>query len=765
MIGEVAERLRPLVVLVAFLSIIGYSIAYLAVAFTNDATKWWWWFVPIYGSIRIFEASVAWGLFHVGILPATWIAGAAISAAEGGAVLPRPSRSRDWASPADPALVALAEDTFARTAARFREIYTGPDNPVAVDGPQKNDLDVALRVMVDGLGYVIDPDDPTSARLWSLGAGGYVWRLAETHNAHHADAQIREQVVECMSHPEERFLMLARAAIRCVDHAVPLGFNSPGGLISGKQFLEAGFRRVFAEITGESEEPTLDDRAAFMFGVALNDCERVYDSYWAVKPATQFMNRLHDRLVETGIEAVTRPDVSETTSIDLSGANTTDDDLAQLRQMPELEELDLSGSSITDEGLAHLSDLHALERVDLSDSEVAGPGLAYLGGKPINYLNLSGSRLTDEGLARFPELSKLDHLDLSDTSITDKGLYHLANLPALLWLELLNTAVEGQGLAHLAGSPITYVNLAGSEITDKGLQHLAELKRLQDLRLNETAITDAGLAPLLDVATLEELNLSDTAVTDAGVMKLLEHPRLRIVEAHNTRVSRDAVDAWRERKRLLRTDSERMDPGLKVEMDQQEADRLFEEATQRFRDLYTSKENPTVGNDRSIALELMIQGFGYKNDAADPRCRELWSLGSAGYAWRLAEGAGTGHGKEQIREAVAAGLEDETRLRPDRGFLAVFHELSERETRLRRPFALVRAALAIIDRGAPIGLESPGGFQYGRVFLRRGCDYTVEFVSDPAVDLPQEEREAAFYFGLALHDAEPWVDELRAEAT
>jgi hypothetical protein len=289
-----ARRLGVGVVPIAFLGIAAYSLAYLGVAFTDDATRWWWWFVPIYGSVQIFGTSAGWGLFHVGILPATWIGGSAISAAEGYTVLTRLRASTSRVSQADPALAAVAKDTFARATARFREIYTGPDNPAAAGGPDDNDIDAALRVMVDGLDVVIDPNDPTSARLWSLGAGGYVWRLAEPHNAHHADGPIREQVVECMSHPEERFLLLARAAIACIDHSVPLGFNSPGGLISGSRFLEAGFRYVFEEITGAPGEPTVDDRAAFMFGVALNDCERLHDRYTTGPPLEALKRGIED---------------------------------------------------------------------------------------------------------------------------------------------------------------------------------------------------------------------------------------------------------------------------------------------------------------------------------------------------------------------------------------------------------------------------------------------------------------------------------------
>ena len=55
-----------------YLAVLGYSIAYLVLAFATD-TSWWWWFVPFYGTFRIFSASVWLGIAHVGILPAALV--------------------------------------------------------------------------------------------------------------------------------------------------------------------------------------------------------------------------------------------------------------------------------------------------------------------------------------------------------------------------------------------------------------------------------------------------------------------------------------------------------------------------------------------------------------------------------------------------------------------------------------------------------------------------------------------------------------------
>lgn len=68
--------MRAALGIVFWIAFVVYSIAWLVVAIASDPT--WWWFVPIYGDIQIFQESVWWGLFHVGVLPALLLAGAAV---------------------------------------------------------------------------------------------------------------------------------------------------------------------------------------------------------------------------------------------------------------------------------------------------------------------------------------------------------------------------------------------------------------------------------------------------------------------------------------------------------------------------------------------------------------------------------------------------------------------------------------------------------------------------------------------------------------
>lgn len=55
----------------------------------------------------------------------------------------------------------------------------------------------------------------------------------------------------------------------------------------------------------------------------------------------------------------------------------------------------------------------------------------------------------------------------------------------------------------------------------------------------------------------------------------------------------------------------------------------------------------------------MMVGLGFPHDPSDVASRRVWSLGSAGYVWRLAEGGGTGFARYRIKGAVGDDFDGE----------------------------------------------------------------------------------------------------------
>jgi hypothetical protein len=68
--------MRAALAFVLWIGFLAYSVTWLVVAIVSDPT--WWWFAPVYGDIKIFQESVPWGLFHVGLLPAMLVAAVAV---------------------------------------------------------------------------------------------------------------------------------------------------------------------------------------------------------------------------------------------------------------------------------------------------------------------------------------------------------------------------------------------------------------------------------------------------------------------------------------------------------------------------------------------------------------------------------------------------------------------------------------------------------------------------------------------------------------
>lgn len=64
------------------------------------------------------------------------------------------------------------------------------------------------------------------------------------------------------------------------------------------------------------------------------------------------------------------------------------------------------------------------------------------------------------------------------------------------------------------------------------------------------------------------------------------------------------------------------------------------------------------------------------------------------------------------------------------------------------------------SQAIPLGLESPGGLAYGPAFLERGFKHALEFLlGDEPAPVELDTLRGAFWFGVALRDAEPVVDE------
>lgn len=220
-------------------------------------------------------------------------------------------------------------------------------------------------------------------------------------------------------------------------------------------------------------------------------------------------------------------------------ARITDDGVAALANLAQLESLDLRGCiRVTDAAIDHLACLGELTRLDLSGcGQVTDAGLAALAAlRDLSRLRLEGChQVTDAGVDQLVSAApRLEALDLAWCQrLTDHAVERLQRLPALSRLSvvgctrLTDGALERlgrmEGLSALGLGPAPTIR-----ITDAGLGHLAGLARLTQLELESCeGITDRGLEHLARLEELTALNLGGCSLlSDRGLELLSSHPRL-----------------------------------------------------------------------------------------------------------------------------------------------------------------------------------------------------------------------------------------------
>jgi hypothetical protein len=172
----------------------------------------------------------------------------------------------------------LQDEVFEATTERFVELYSSAENPTIRPELERaiRELRTAIQVeLVDGLDH-----QETSARLWSLGSAGYVWRLAESR-AQTSDHNLRadlvkevEAVVAPFASDPSDDRIFGPAAAEIVRRNLLLGSGSPGGWATGGEFLRRGFRFADRMLWPDAEAPRKARWDAFVFGVALYEVDQ-----------------------------------------------------------------------------------------------------------------------------------------------------------------------------------------------------------------------------------------------------------------------------------------------------------------------------------------------------------------------------------------------------------------------------------------------------------------------------------------------------------
>lgn len=216
-----------------------------------------------------------------------------------------------------------------------------------------------------------------------------------------------------------------------------------------------------------------------------------------------------------------------------SCANISDEGVAYLRGLKNLDTIQLSKTRITDKSIDVLTPLKRLRSLELFNTQVTDDGIAKLKALPIVEIGLEGCpRITDNALKPLAAKGKLTHVNVSETNISDNGLICLRSCKNLNTLRagecrnITDAAVTfvADNLPHLH-----YLDVSGTKVSKRSIPTMLRLKDLHDLHIGFLELTDEDVAPLTSLSRVTKLDLSGNRVTDKSLRTLADMPGLESI--------------------------------------------------------------------------------------------------------------------------------------------------------------------------------------------------------------------------------------------
>jgi Leucine-rich repeat (LRR) protein len=220
----------------------------------------------------------------------------------------------------------------------------------------------------------------------------------------------------------------------------------------------------------------------------------------------------------------------------------TDSALESLKNLENLESLDLTQTKkISDEGMRHIGGMKSLRRLILSGfSENTEKGMQELARLDLRELTLP-SRTGSHGssLKHLGALKNLESLTVSESKLKEDDLKALSGMTKLRHLVIHSYCdIDDDALAALKDmTELRTLNIySNRRVTGTGFRHLDKLHNIETLKLHSTAFSDEGLSHLTGMTGLTKLELQSTKITDAGLKHLAGLKKLRHLELSGTKV-------------------------------------------------------------------------------------------------------------------------------------------------------------------------------------------------------------------------------------
>jgi hypothetical protein len=196
---------------------------------------------------------------------------------------------------------------------------------------------------------------------------------------------------------------LAKAQVETLRMWVAEGAKWPDGLVLKSSTAESN-ANPSAPAAGATDDP----------GVPITEAEKA-----AV-----------DKLQAAGVLVLRLAQNTNLLRVDFSlrGKDVKDEELALLKDMPNLAELNLGGTVLSDAGMVRLKPLSRLTRLGLQNTKITDVGLANLVGmSKLSSLNLYGTAVSDKGIDILTKIRSLKRLYVWQTKVTVEGAKKLAD--------------------------------------------------------------------------------------------------------------------------------------------------------------------------------------------------------------------------------------------------------------------------------------------------------------------------------------------------
>ncbi len=190
------------------------------------------------------------------------------------------------------------------------------------------------------------------------------------------------------------------------------------------------------------------------------------------------------------------------------GKGLSDEMLAKLPPLANLESFSSNASTATDDGIKALARYRKLRSIALfhPGKQFSGSGLAALAELPqLDRLTVAGSLAFDDtGMAAVGQLTHLQNFRTWHTGVTNEGVKKLASLPKL------ESLVVGQRLAYKGEACPS----------DDTMAILAQFKSLKTLDLQEARLSRGALEKLKALTGLKTLKLSGVEIAEVDLSQL-----------------------------------------------------------------------------------------------------------------------------------------------------------------------------------------------------------------------------------------------------